>query len=111
MDPADLDQQHLVALFTPGGELVAPLVVGGRGDLDAVLREHPTDRLDTPPQPARLCAAGVFADEVDDHCAGRSSSAAKKAAAFRIEFARRNSAFSLFNRFTSADSSDVTPAR
>jgi len=34
---------------------------------------------------------------------------AKKAEAFRIAFARRSSAFSRFNRFTSGDSSDVIP--
>jgi len=55
---------------------------------------------------------GVDADEVHDQREGRSSSAAKKAeAAFKIEFARRSSAISRFNRFSSTDSSVVTPAR
>ena len=60
-------------------------VVGVRGDLAAVLGEHPADRLDpeTPP---------VSVDEGDYLCDWRSSSAPKKvAAAFKISFARRSS--------------------
>jgi len=52
----------------------------------------------------------VLVDERHDQCSGRSSSAAKKADA-AIAFARLSSAFSLFNRLTSADSSVVTPRR
>jgi hypothetical protein len=80
-----------------------------------VLGQHGADRLDTPTQAtvvALLTAVGVLADELHDQREGRSSSAPKKAAAaFRIEFARRSSAFSRFNRLTSADSSLVTPGR
>jgi len=54
----------------------------------------------------------VLADEAHDHREGRSSSTPKKAAAaFRIELARLSSAFSRFNRQTSADSSLVAPGR
>jgi hypothetical protein len=44
-----------------------------------------------------------------DGLAGRARPRRKADAAFRIAFARRNSAFSRFNRFSSADSSDVVP--
>ena len=82
------------------------LVVGRRGDLQTVLAQHGADRLDTPPQPTGLAVVGVLADELHDQREGRSSSAAKKAdAAFKIALARFSSAFSRFNRFTSADSS------
>lgn len=78
VDPPNLDQQRLVALFALAGELVASLIVGRRGDLDAMAAQDLADRLDTPPQPLRVTPVGVLADEVDDHCPGRSSSAAKK---------------------------------
>jgi len=108
----DLDQQRGVAARPAGGQLVAPLVIGRRGDLDAVLGEHGADRLNTPSQTTRLLMVGVLADEVHDHSPGRSSSAAKKTdAAFRIAFARRSSAFSRFSRLISADSSLLSPGR
>lgn len=70
------------------------------------------DRLDTPPQPLRLTPLGMLTDDVNDHCPGRSSSAAKKAeAAFKIALALLSSAFSRFNHLISADSSLVTPGR
>jgi len=54
----------------------------------------------------------VLLDERHYRWCGRSSSAAKKAeAAFRISFARRNSAFSRLNRLISAPASVVTPSR
>ena len=56
-----------------------------------MLTQHGADRRDTPSQPAVSGpVTGVLADEVHDHCPGRSSSAAKRAeAAFKIAFARR----------------------
>src|ERR1700752_5166695 len=71
------------------------------------------DRLDTPPQTiGTVAVALMIGDEPGDQCCGRSSSAAKKAdAVFKIELALRNSAFSRFNRLSSADSSVVVPAR
>jgi hypothetical protein len=67
--------------------------------------------LDTPAQPT-IGAHGVLGDEPHERGEGRSSSAAKKAeAAFKISLARRSSAFSRRNRFNSADSSAVVPAR
>ncbi len=112
VDPTDLDQQSLITLLTLAGEFVAPLVVGRWGDLDAMVAQDLADRLDTPPQPIHLTPLGVFTDEVDDHCPGRSSSAAKKAeVAFRIALALFSSAFSRFNRLISADSSLEMPGR
>jgi len=73
--------------------------------------KHLGDRLDSPTQ---LTAAPilVFVDEPEHFFDWRSSSAPKKrTAAFRISFARRNSAFSRFKRFSSASSSVVAPGR
>jgi hypothetical protein len=68
-----------------------------------VLSEHPADRLDP-----ELVA--VFVDEPDYLGSRGSSSRAKKAdAAFKISFARRNSAFSRSNCFMRARSSVVNP--
>jgi hypothetical protein len=54
----------------------------------------------------------MIGDEPGDQCCGRSSSAAKKAdAVFKIALALRSSAFSRFNRLSSADSSVVVPTR
>jgi hypothetical protein len=54
----------------------------------------------------------VIVDESNNHWCGRSCSAAKKVAAdFKISFARRSSAFSLFNAFSCSDPSVVTPGR
>lgn len=81
-------------------------VVGGGGDLAVVGGQHTADRLDAAE------AALVLVDEGYERVCGRSSSAAKKdAAAFKISFARFSSAFSFFSRFSSADSSVVTPGR
>ncbi len=53
----------------------------------------------------------MLVEERHDQRCGRSSSAAKKVeAAFKMALARLSSAFSRFNRFSSADSSVVTPA-
>ena len=77
-----------------------------------MLAQHGADRLDTPAQPAVLAVAGVLADELHHPLEGRSSSAAKEAdAERRIALARRSSATSRLSRFTSADSSLVTPGR
>ncbi len=77
-----------------------------------MLGQHGADRLDTPPQTTGLTPISVSPDEVHNQPCGRSSSAAKKAeAAFRIEFARFNSAFSRFSRRTCSDSSLLSPAR
>ena len=59
-----------------------------------------------------LAVALMIGDEPSDQWCGRSSSAAKKAdAVFKIALARRSSAFSRFSRFSSADSSVVSPGR
>ncbi|GAB3186867.1 hypothetical protein GCM10027259_52130 [Micromonospora palomenae] len=80
--------------------------VTARGDLQPVPAQHATDRLDSTE------AVPMLVNETHERVVGRSSSAAKKAdAAFKISFARRNSAFSRRSRFNSADSSDVTPGR
>ena len=84
---------------------VTGLVVGGRGDLDPMLGQHATDRLD----PELLT---VFVDERGQYLDGRSSSAAKKAEAdFKISFARRSSATSFFSSRISAISALVLPGR
>ena len=86
----DLHLQHLVPLLARGGRAADVSVVRRWGDLQAVLGEHGTDRLDTPAQTTLswgLAAVCVLADELHDQWAGRSSSAAKKAdAAFKIAF-------------------------
>ena len=70
-----------------------------------MLGEHSADRLDTPSE-ATISTVFVLLDERDYRRCGRSSSAAKKAeAAFNISFARRNSAFSRFNRLISTAAS------
>ena len=80
-------------------------VVGVRGDLAAVLGQHPADRLDPEPVP-------VSVDEGDYLCDWRSSSAPKKcAAALRISFARRSSFTSRSSSFIRARSSLVNPGR
>ena len=80
-------------------------IIGARGDLPAVLAEHPADRLD--PEPFLL-----LADEPHERPSGRSSSAAKKAdAAFRISFARRSSATSRFSVLICSFSPVVIPGR
>ena len=113
VDPADVLQQHGVALLPFGGQLVAPLVVGRRGNRHTMLGQHGTDRLHPPSQPALgRRVVGMLADEIHDHCPGRPSSAAKKTeAAFKIALARFSSAFSRFNRLISADSSLDMPGR
>lgn len=81
------------------------LIEGGRGDLDPVLGEHATDRLDPDLLP-------VIIDEVDQNLVGRSSSAAKEAeAAFTISLARRSSGTSFFSALIAAISSLVLPGR
>ena len=111
VDPADLDLQRLVASFPGRGRAGAGGVVGRWGDRAAVLGQHGADRLDSPPQPARLMI-GVAGDELHERVEGRSSSAAKKTdAALRISLALRSSAFSRLSRFNSADSSLVVPGR
>ena len=80
-------------------------VIGGRSDLMPELGQHGTDRLD--PEPVFM-----FRDERYERGSRGSSSLAKKAdAAFRISFARRNSATSRRSRFSSSDSSLVAPGR
>lgn len=112
MDPPDLGQQVRIAPLPRCRGTSNVLVVGLRGDLQAVLGQHRADRLDTPAQPTVFAVVGVLADEVHDHLEGRSSSAAKKLeAAFKIAFARRSSAFSRRSRLISAASSVLTPPR
>ena len=78
----------------------------------AQLGELVTDRLDTPSQTFLVLVTDVLVDIPHDQRCGRSSSAAKKAdALLRIALARLSSAFSRFNRFSSADSSLVVPTR
>ena len=105
VDPADLHDQ----LGVPAGPLrrrpLAGHPVGVRGDLAAVLGEHPADRLDPEPVP-------VGVDEGDHLGDWRSSSAPKKcAAAFKISFARRSSLFSRSSSRIRARSSVVNPGR
>ena len=80
-------------------------IIGGRSDLDTEFSQHGTDRLDSEP-------VLIVRDERYERGSRGSSSLAKKAdAAFRISFARRNSATSRRNRFSSADSSLDGPGR
>jgi hypothetical protein len=58
--------QHLVAHLAPGRGLVHVLVVRRWGDLQAVLGQHGTDRLNTTTQATGFAAVGVVADEVHD---------------------------------------------
>ena len=92
MDAGDLELQLLVADRPRRRRPLLCDVVGVRGDLAAVLGEHPADRLDPETVPVLV--------DVGDYLFGwRSSSAPKKAAAdLRISFARRSS-------FTSRSSS------
>ena len=88
------------------------LVVGRWGDLHAEFVEPGADRLDAPPQASAFAVACVRADEFRDQRCRRSISAAKKAdAAFRMALARLSSVFSRRSCLSSADSSEVTPAR
>src|SRR5664280_651162 len=103
--PENLDLQVLV----PEGALrrwaLLRCPVGVRGDLAAVLGEHPADRLD--PE-----AVSVDVDVGDYLCCRRSSSAPKKVAAdLRISLARRSSLFSRSRAFIRARSSVVSPGR
>src|SRR5690606_10089648 len=88
-----------------GGDTSARLglVVGGRGDADAVLGEYGADRVDPETFP-------VGVDIVDEHRSRRSTSAAAKnaLAVFKISFALRNSAFSLRSRRTSSRSAPLS---
>src|ERR1700738_1964564 len=113
MYPTDVSLEFLVADLTAAGFTVVVLVVSRWGDRHTQLGQLCADRLDTPPQTIRTVAVALMiSDEPGDQCCGRSSSAAKKAdAVFKIELALRNSAFSRFNRLSSADSSVVVPAR
>src|SRR5690606_35691558 len=114
--------EHLPLLLPGGQDDRPPAFVGQRtgrrpapagglerrwGDLHVVLGEHGADRLDTPSEPT-IGAVLVLLDERDYRRCGRSSSAAKKAeAAFKISFARRNSAFSRLSRLISTAASVV----
>src|SRR6202011_4749152 len=113
MYPTDVSLEFLVADLTAAGFTVVVLVVSRWGDRHTPLGPLCADRLDPPPQTIRTVAVALMiSDEPGDQCCGRSSSAAKKAdAVFKIELALRNSAFSRFNRLSSADSSVVVPAR
>src|SRR6185437_2386971 len=94
-----------IAQVTPRRSAAHRLVVRARGDLDAVLGQHATDRLDR-----ELLLAQ--ADVVDQDRKGRSRSAVNKAdALLRISFARRSSATSFFSSRISAISSLVLPGR
>jgi hypothetical protein len=67
-----------VAQRTPRRRPGARLAVGRRSDLDAVLGQHPTDRLDS-------VQISMLVDELDQYLGGRASSAAENAEAdFRI---------------------------
>jgi hypothetical protein len=105
IDPLDLDLQLCIA---PRPLRWRPLLrhpVGVRGDLAAMLAEHPADRLDPEPR-------AMFVDERDHFLDWRSSSAPRKAdAASRISFARRSSLFSHSSSFIGARSSVVSPGR
>jgi hypothetical protein len=104
--------QLLVPHLLLSGLAGAVLVVGRGGDLGAKLRELVADRLDTPSQTIAVADTDVLVDVGHDQRCGRSSSAAKKTDAdLRIALARFSSAFSRFNRFSSADSSLVSPGR
>jgi hypothetical protein len=113
MYPTDVSLEFLVADLAAAGFTVVVLVVSRWGDRHTQLGQLCADRLDTPPQTIRTVAVALMiSDEPGDQCCGRSSSAAKKAdAVFKIELALRNSAFSRFNRLSSADSSVVVPTR
>jgi len=69
--PTNVAHQHLVAPLPPGRGLVHVLVVRRWGDLQAVLGQHGTDRLDTPTQATGFAAVGVVADELHDQREGR----------------------------------------
>jgi len=84
----------------------AGVVIGGRGDRDAVGTEHPANRRD--PEPA-----GVTVDVLHDQPSRRSSSAAAKngAAVFKMSLANRSCFTSARSRRNSAASALVTPGR
>jgi hypothetical protein len=110
--PGDLGFELGVTDLSRRRAPVEVVVVGGRGDQQAMLGQHCADRLDAPDQATGFTVAMVSADEFHDQWCGRSSSAAKKVeAALRIALARLSSAFSRRNRFNSADSSLVVPGR
>jgi hypothetical protein len=113
MHSGDVELELPITLLACSGWLVEVVVVGRRGNPQAVLGQHSADRLHTPSQATGFGpVALVCVDELHDHRCGRSSSAAKKLeAALRIALARRSSAFSRRSRLISAASSLVTPAR
>ena len=85
VDPGDLDLELLVADGPGRRRTLLGHPIGVRGDLAAVLGEHPADRLDPEAVP-------VLVDEGDYLGCRRSSSAPKKTAAdFNISLARRSS--------------------
>ena len=101
--PADLGEYLLVAARPRAGWAMAGGVVGARGDLAAVLGQHPADRLD--PEPATMSV-----DERGHHGSRGSSSRAKRLdAANRISLARLNSRFSACNLLIVAASLVVVP--
>ena len=113
MDAQDVGFEDLVPELPAAGLTIDLVVVGRWGDRYPQLSELVADRLDTPPQTVwAILVAPMIGDEPGDQCWGRSSSAAKKAdAVFKIALALRNSEFSRFNRFSSADSSVEVPGR
>lgn len=91
----------------PGrGRSGAPGPVGAWGDLQALLAQHLTDRLD--PTPGGV----LLVDETEDQRERGSSSLAKKIeAALRISLASRKSRTSAFSRLISSSSCVVGPDR
>ena len=112
--PGESRSSSTLVALRPGGSagLSSVLVVRRWGDLQAVLQQHGTDRLDTPAQATGVPVVGVPADELHDQREGRSSSAAKKA---RGRLQDRVSPAQLGvlprSRLISAASSVVVPAR
>ena len=105
VDPGDLDLQLFVADGPGRRRALLGHPVGVRGDLAAVLGEHPADRLDPEAIP-------VSVDVGDYLGCRRSSSAPKKAAAdFRISLARRSSLTSRSSSLILVRSSVVSPGR
>ena len=84
---------------------LSPGSVGPRRDRAAVLGEHPAGRLD-----GVALAAHVLDERHDQRLRGSSSPAKNIEAHRRISLSSRSRRFSAFNRFISADSSDVTVA-
>src|SRR5690606_6921576 len=102
----DLGAEQLVREPSRRGRAGLRGAIAAGGDEPTFRRaQHAADGLDPETMLHRV-------DESDHLVVGRSSSAAKNAdAAFRISFARRSSAFSFFNRFNSACSTEVIPGR